>query len=72
MEFCPDFIQIIWIACFFTDQMRLWNQMKLQRLDRLYKAEKVRNFGVSNMTPMMMEMLSRGNTVPNLCKPDSA
>ena len=32
MEFCPDFIQIIWIACFFTDQMRLWNQMKLQRL----------------------------------------
>lgn len=25
-------IQIIWIACFFTDQMRLWNQMKLQRL----------------------------------------
>ena len=34
--------------------------MKLQRLfDRLYKAGKVRNFGVSNMTPMMMEMLSR-------------
>ena len=30
-----------------------------EAFDRLYKAGKVRNFGVSNMTPMMMEMLSR-------------
>ena len=29
-----------------------------EAFDRLYKAGKVRNFGVSNMTPMMMEMLS--------------
>ena len=30
-----------------------------EAFDRLYKAGKVRNFGVSNMTPMMMEMLNR-------------
>ena len=30
-----------------------------EAFDKLYNAGKVRNFGVSNMTPMMMEMLQR-------------
>ena len=35
-----------------------------EAFDRLYESGKVRNFGVSNMTPMMMEMLSKEVTFP--------
>ena len=48
MEFCPDFTQIIWIVCFFIDQMRLWNQMKLQRLLTAFiKLEKYGTLGLA-------------------------
>ena len=48
IRFFPDFIQIIWIACFFIDQMRLWNQMKLQRLLTVFiKLEKYGILGLA-------------------------